>query len=108
MKHPPGYPVTYTNPTTHERVTGKIIDEVWAIEPERFGPIAEPNDGWREAAFVAQLIKWPHRYKSVRLTYYLRKEGEGEDAWYFGGQYAADMGVKDFRTLLEKLQAKSW
>jgi hypothetical protein len=56
-KHSFGYPVTYTNPTTGERVTGKIIDEAWAIEPEDFGPIAEPNNGWREGAFVAQLLE---------------------------------------------------
>jgi hypothetical protein len=56
-RHPPGYPVVFTNPTTGEPVQGQILEEVWALEPEEFPPVALSNDGWREAAFVAQLIE---------------------------------------------------
>ena len=52
-RHPPGHPVTFTNPTTGDPIQGRIVDEVWAVEPDDFGPLApDTNDGWREAAFA--------------------------------------------------------
>jgi hypothetical protein len=107
-KHPPGYPVVFTNPTTGEPVQGQIVDEVWATEPDEFGPVASANDGWREGAFVAQLIEWPDGYRSVRITYYLRPDGTGPDTWYFGGQYSASMGLDEYHSLIGKLQQKHW
>jgi len=108
-RHPPGYEVVFKNPTTKEPYVGTIVDEVWATEPEEFGETAlTDNGGWREGAFVAQLIEWPNGHRSVRFTYYLRPEGSGSDSWYFGGQYAASMGVKDYRQLMEKLGHVSW
>lgn len=107
-RHSPGHPVVFTNPTTHEPIQGRIVEEVWATEPEDFPPIAPPNDGWREGAFVAQLIEWPGSYQSVRITYYLRPEGGGPDTWHFGGQFAASMSLDEYRSLLGKLQQKRW
>jgi len=108
-RHPPGHPVTFTNPTTGDPIQGRIVDEVWAVEPDDFGPLApDTNDGWREAAFVAQLIEWPEAYRSVRFTYYLRPQGGGSGSWYFGGQYAASMSLEEYRSRLGKLQQKRW
>jgi hypothetical protein len=81
---------------------------VWAREPEEFGQFAPLNDGWREAAFVAQMIDWGGGYRSVRFTYYLRPEGGGPESWYFGGQYAPSMSLDEYRTLLLKLGAAAW
>ena len=51
-KHAAGYPVVFTNPTTGEPTHGKILDEVWATDPDNFAPTAPPNDGWREGGPV--------------------------------------------------------
>lgn len=34
LRHAPGHPVYFTNPTTRGRVAASIVDEVWAIEPD--------------------------------------------------------------------------
>jgi hypothetical protein len=44
----------------------------------------------------------------VEIGYYLRPEGGGPNTWYFGGQYAASIGLDEFRCLLNKLQQKRW
>jgi len=108
QKHPVGYPVTFTNPTTGEPVSGRILDEVWAREPQDFSETAPHDDGWRQGALLAQLIEWPGGYRSVRITYYLRPEGGGPDTWYFGGQYAPSMSLDDFHTIMTKLLQKAW
>lgn len=107
-RHPAGHPVVFTNPTTHQPFQGQILDEVWAREPEEFPPVAPASHGWREGAFVAQLIKWSTGEQSVRITYYLRPEGGGPDTWYFGGQYAPSIELDEFRSFLEKLLQKGW
>ena len=107
-RHPAGYQVVFTNPTTGAPEYGQILDEVWAKEPDQFGPTALPDAGWREGAFVAQLIKWKHGHQSVRITYYLRPEGGGPDTWYFGGQYSPSMDLNEFRELFGKLRSKDW
>lgn len=106
FRHPPGWPVTFTNPTTGEPCQGHIVDEVWAREPDEFLDYAPANDGWREGAFVAQLIEWEDKYRSVRFTYYLRPEGGDSKSWYFGGQYAPSMSLDDYRSLLAKLNGR--
>ncbi len=107
-RHQRGYPVVFTNPTTGEPTTGQILDEVWAKEPEGFPETAPENNGWREGAFVAQLIEWPDGDRSVRITYYLRPEGGGPNTWYFGGQYAPSMSLDYYQSLLKKLHEKNW
>ena len=110
FKHnPPNDQVTFTNPTSSEPVQGRILEEVWAIEPECFGAEAPHSDGWREPAFVVQLIEWqPDNFRSVRFTYYLRPEGGGPHSWYFGGQYAPSMGLEEYVSLMDKLKNKDW
>ena len=106
-RHPPGHQVTFKNPTTKEKTYGKIVDEVWAKEPEEFDEEAPDNGGWREGAFVAQLFEWPY-HRSVRITYYIRPEREGPDSWRFGGQYSSSMSLEEYRSLFRKLQKKKW
>ena len=78
QRHPPGCTtVRFTNPTTRQKETGRILAEVWSKEPETFTEAAPENYGWREAAFVAQLIEWANNYRSVRITYYVRPAGAG-------------------------------
>jgi hypothetical protein len=98
----------FTNPETGEKIEGKILDQVWATEPADFEPRAPENAGWRQGAFVAQLIEWPGTERRVRFTYWLRKEGSGPNEWHFGGQYSASMGLEEFHALLGKLQARNW
>ena len=100
--------VTSSNPSTGEPVVGRIVDEVWAKEPNQFANLAPADEGWRESAFVAQLIEWPGGYRSVRITYYLRPEGSGENSWYFGGQYSSSMDLEQYRSLMAKLSEKHW
>lgn len=107
-RHAEGHPVKFRKPGGGQQAAGQILDEVWAREPEEFAERAPANDGWREAAFVAQLIDWGGGYRSVRVTYYLRPEGGGPDGWYFGGQYAASMSMEEYRSLLNRLNAKAW
>lgn len=107
-KHRAGWQVKFTNPSTKQVDTGKIVEEVWAREPEDFEETAPANDGWRQAAFVAQLIEWGGGYRSVRITYYLRPERGRPDSWYFGGQYSPSMSVEDFHGLLKKLNERNW
>lgn len=104
----PGRTVTFRHPDTGEKVVGKIIDEAWAIEPDEFEEYAPENYGWRQGAFVAQLVEWPEAGPRVRITYYLRPEGGGAETWYFGGQYSASMSLDEFRSLMRKLAAKNW
>jgi hypothetical protein len=106
VRHPVGHPVVFQHPETGEKTVGRIVDEAWAVEPDQFEPEAPQNSGWRQGAFVAQLIEWPE--KRVRFTYYLRPEGGGADSWYFGGQYSASMSLGEFRALLGKLRDKGW
>ena len=111
IRHPVGHKVTFRKPGTGEIVIGKILDEVWLREPEEFLPVAPPSNGWREGAPVIQLIEWPPSeggVKEVRFTYYVREEGQDADSWHFGGQYALSLNVEDYRTIMEKLQAKAW
>jgi hypothetical protein len=108
LRHDPGHPVVFTNPETGQPEYGEILDEVWAREPEEFEGEAPSDGGWRQAAFVAQLIKWQNGYRSVRITYYLRPEGGGPGTWYFGGQYSPSMSLDEFRSLMTKLQTKGW
>lgn len=108
QRHAVGHPVTFSNPTTGARETGRILDEVWAKEPHEFSANSPDYDGWREGAFVAQLIEWPGGYRSIRITYYLRPKGGDETSWYFGGQYAPSMSLDEFRDLFRKLSAKNW
>ena len=98
-----GNRVTFTNPTRREPEYGLIQDEIWAREPNEFADIAPPDNGWREGAFVVQLIRLNDGYRSIRFTYYLRPEGGGRNTWYFGGQYAPSMGLDDYRSLLGKI-----
>jgi hypothetical protein len=107
-RHSPGHPVNFRNPTTQVPVVGSIVDEVWIQEPDSFAAHASANGGWREAAFVAQLIQWPGNELRVRITYYLRPEHGGADSWYFGGQYAPSMGVEQLKTLIAKLIEAKW
>lgn len=107
-RHPVGHPATSRNPETQEVVSGQILDEVWVKEPNEFSESADYNDGWREPAFLAQLIEWPGRHRRVRITYYLRPGGAGPDKWYFGGQYSPDMSLEEFHQLIAKLQQKNW
>jgi len=72
-RHPKGYPVRFRNPTTGEYTEGEMLDEVWAKAPETFSRIAPKSYGWRQAAFVAQLVKWAGN-RRVRITYYVRPE----------------------------------
>ena len=106
-KHPRGHPVRFRNPTTGEPGVGRIIDEVWAVPPENFSRTAPKNHGWREAAFVAQLVEW-YGTRRVRITYYVRPEGGGLNSWRFAGQYSPFMSLKEFRSLLGGLNRKHW
>ena len=107
-RHPKGYPVSFTNPTTGERTEGCCIDEeVWAIPPEKFPRVAGKSYGWRQAAFVAQLIDW-YGTRRVRFTYYVRPEGGGRNSWKFAGQYSPLMSLKEYRSLLRGLKKKCW
>ena len=108
IKHPAGWRVTFRHPDTKELVVGEIVDEVWAVDPEEFEEHAPENSGWRQAAFVAQLVEWPESGRRVRITYYVRPEGGGPHTWRFGGQYAASMSVEEFRSLVGKLAPKNW
>jgi hypothetical protein len=107
-RHAPGHPVTFSNPTTKTPVIGHIQDEVWVTEPERFERTAPKNGGWRQAAFLAQLIDWEDGHESVRFTYYLRPEGGGPSSWYFGGQYSPSMSLREFRLLVSKIAKTGW
>lgn len=107
-KHSAGHPVTFKNPSTRQPVIGHILDEVWADDPESFGLVAPASDGWRQAAFVAQLVRWPGNRDRVRFTYYLRPEGGGPNSWYFGGQYAPSMSIAQYRTLIKSLNDRHW
>jgi hypothetical protein len=98
-----GNQVTFTNPTTGEPHRGRILDEIWAQEPFEFPSVAPSDAGWREGAFVTQLIEWDGGHRSVRFTYYLRPERGGEEAWYFAGQYAPSMDLAAYQSLLTKL-----
>ena len=73
--------------------------------PEKFGPIAPKNNGWREAAYVTQLIKW-YGKPFVRFTYFVRTGGTNR--WRFAGQYSPFMPLKDFRAMLAGLKKKQW
>jgi hypothetical protein len=107
-KHEPGHPVRFTNPTTGQKVEGHIVDEVWPVSPEEFSETAPDSEGWREAAFVAQLVDWGADNRRVRFTYYVRSGGEGANSWRFAGQYAPSMSLDEFRVLLRKLSEKTW
>jgi hypothetical protein len=100
-----GRPLSFRNPTTGKRGEGEIVDYVWAKMPEKFAHIAPKNDGWREAAYVAELIKWSGA-SFVRFTYFVRKEGTKN--WRFGGQYSPFMPLRDFRSLFSGLKRKHW
>ena len=98
----------FTN-TTGTLVSGRVLDEVWAREPEDFSEIACPNGGRPEGAFVAQLIEWvspwpPDVHRSVRITHWLRPEGGGPDTWYVGGVYPGSMSLDRYRALVDKLR----
>lgn len=72
LRHKKGHPVRFRNPTTGKYSEGCcILDEVWAVAPKRFPRIAGKNGGWRQAAFVTQLIDW-YGTRRVRFTYYVR------------------------------------
>jgi len=100
--------ITFTNPTTREKVQARILQEVWAVEPEDFADIAPPSNGWRECAFVAQLAEWPGGERRIRVTYWGRSEGEGPNSWRFLGQYSPSMSLEEFRSLLRKLNSAAW
>jgi len=69
QRHSAGYPVVLTNPTTRECTQGKILGDVWAKEPEEFSEFTPENNGWIEAAFLAQLIDWKQRCKYSMIFY---------------------------------------
>jgi len=50
-------------------VSTKPSLERWAKEPEEFSEFAPENNGWREAAFLAQLIDWGQRCKYRKIFY---------------------------------------
>ncbi len=108
VRHPKGTPVSMANPTTGKLDVGRILAEVWPRAPEDFADTAPVASGWREAAFVAQLIAWLDGSRTVRITYYVRKEGGGPDAWTFGGQDAPIMPIEVYRLMLEQLVDVLW
>ena len=108
QKHPPGHPTGFKNPTTGAKELGEIVDEVWLREPDDFDQVAPDNSGWREAAFLAQRLKYPDGYRAVRITYYVRSTGQGADDWRFAGQYAPTMPEQDFKLFFNKIAAAGW
>jgi hypothetical protein len=97
------------NPETGEKLNCKILDEVWAIEPEAF-PRRAPKrgqEGWRQAAFVAELLEWDGTTR-IRITYWQRRPGSRPNDWSFGGQYAPMMRPDEYRALMRKLRCKHW
>ena len=107
-RHPKGHPVRFKNPTTGEYTEGCcVLEEVWATAPESFKRSAGKNAGWRQPAFLAQLIDW-YGTRRVRVTYYVRPEGGGRNSWKFAGQYSPLMSLKEFRSLLKGLKNKRW
>src|SRR5215469_9033958 len=102
-----------TNPKRGERdeVGAEIIDECWLREPEAFAGVADTEltrEGWRESAFVAQLLEWPSGERGVRITYYARPYLGDSTSWRFAGQYAPIVSLQESRDWLHKLQAKIW
>jgi len=95
--------VTFRNPTTGAFETGRVLDQIWATDPEEFSEIAPESGGWREVAHTAQLIEWPEGNKSVRITYWARQSGAGSNSWYFAGQYASSIDLPDFHKFLARL-----
>ena len=109
FRHPPGYQVKFTNPTTRQPVYGRIIDEVWATDPGEFQEYAsDDGTGWREAAFLAQLMDWGDNTLRVRITYYVRPAGSDSVAWKFGGQYAPSMSLEECRAIVEGITERNW
>jgi hypothetical protein len=100
--------VCFANPDTNEPVVGRVLEHVWAKEPEEFEEIAPEDGGWRQTAGAAQLIEWPDGHKSVRFTYWARKAGTDSASWYFAGQYALSLGLEEFRSLTEALRLRAW
>lgn len=108
-KHEKGHLVGFTNPTTRRHAFGSLVDEVWAVNPDdpSFQETAPDNEGWRQGAFLAQLVDWDGE-KRVRFTYYVRRAGSGPNDWHYGGQYAASMSVDECRRLVEQIQERGW
>ena len=98
---------TFTNPKTKEKLECSVSDQVWPVEPRSFPKYAPQGYGWKQPAFVAQLIKWDGE-KRVRITYWVRNEKEGSDKWRFGGQFSPLMTLREYRAMMKKLNRKNW
>ena len=98
---------TFKHPDTGEPLQCQILDRVWIKEPQSFARFAPKKGsyGWRQAAFVVQLIDWDG-HKKVRFTYYLRRPGTGN--FYFGGQFSPVMSIREYRAMMKKLSRKKW
>jgi hypothetical protein len=109
-----GKPVNYGAPRDVHRkggkgVTGKIIDEVWAIEAQRNAPKHTHNDPncWGDYAFCSQLIQWDEGGHSIRLAYY--RQRCGEDHWEFASQTTIETVPTTIKALLERtLEKADW
>jgi hypothetical protein len=97
----------FTNPETGEKMECSIEDQVWPVEPGSFPRYARKGYGWKQPAFVAQLLNWDGE-KRVRITYWVRDAGGGPNDWRFGGQFSPMMTLREYRALMKKLNQKNW
>jgi hypothetical protein len=109
-----GDKVVYRPPLSAQRlgaqkVVGRIIKEVWAIEAQRDPPKhthSEPHC-WGDYAFCSQLIEWQAGGHSIRLTYYRRPCGK--ENWQYAGQTSIETKPSTIKVLLRKtLDQTEW
>ena len=100
--------VYFTSPVDGTKSRAETLDEVWVPEPETFGEQA-PMSGWGEYALTGQLLQWEEDgSRTVRLTYWRRPPGGGENDWRFGGQTTVHAELHTMKELLEKVLNTRW
>lgn len=107
-RHVPNGRVVFKHPQSQTQVTGNVIDEIWAREPEDYPEVSvSAEEGWLESAFAAQLVDWGGGHLRIRFVYYTRRPGRGPADWVFA-QFAPSLSLEDCQALLDKIQQKGW
>src|SRR5438067_947916 len=100
--------VSFKNPTDGSTQTARVVDQIWTIEPEQLPEMCPGDeDGWLEGVFVAQLLEWPDAVRTIRIAYWTRRPGRGNDGWVFA-QYAPSMGLEQCRIIFNGIRERGW